>query len=287
MPGSVPDLVEDIELDPLDDLFPEVGDRRMRAFLAAYAEHGVKYRACAAAGISDRLIYTPRWRNNEAFQAAMKEAYKLSAYSLEDEARRRAVEGMRRYRFNRHGENVRHPELCECGHGLAHHPRRAPEDVPEAQVVDPETGREGIDYAVANRRPCNDPECVDADHPCTDFIGMPYYEHEYSDTLLKTLLSGARPDRYAKKTLEVKAMLAKLDVSKLPAPLVERIAAGEHPMAVLSQAVGESGLLEGGETPVLGPGEGSGGPTESGRAEVGALPPGGDADAPPAEPVDL
>ncbi len=62
--------------------------------------------------------------------------------------------------------------------------------------------------------------------------------HRYSDTLLIFLMKGLMPERYGDR-VEVGGTLANLDVSRLPDDLVERIAAGEHPLAVLASATSE------------------------------------------------
>ena len=77
-------------------------------FLGAYAECGHVREAARAANIHPSTHY--RWLANgdeycEQFRIAQIEA----ADGLESEARRRAVEGVRRYKFNRNGEPILHP----------------------------------------------------------------------------------------------------------------------------------------------------------------------------------
>ena len=55
----------------------------------------------------------------------------------------------------------------------------------------------------------------------------------YSDILLIFLLKGIRPEKYRER-MELRGALANLDLSRLPDPLIERLARGEHPMAVLA-----------------------------------------------------
>ncbi len=73
---------------------------------------------------------------------------------------------------------------------------------------------------------------------------------KYSDVLLIFLLKGLRPDRYRER-VDVRSVLAHLDVSQLPDALVARLAAGENPITVLAP------VLQAGELPRLGPGEGN------------------------------
>lgn len=220
MPGQVPDLVETLPPDP-EHPFGELRDGKMRAFCVAYAAHGSKTRAAKEAGISASLIYTRRWREDDEFQAAMARAYMMSADELETEARRRAVDGVRQYKYDRDGNPLRHPTMCECGHSIDHHPRPGPPP---------------SDGSVLHR-PCRHPDCDD----CYTFEGEAYYEHSFSDTLLKFLLTGAVPDRYSKRTVEFRGLLAKLDLTKLPDAIVDRIASGDNPLEVLAAAAAEAG----------------------------------------------
>ncbi len=59
---------------------------------------------------------------------------------------------------------------------------------------------------------------------------------EYSDILAIFLLKGLRPETY-KDRIEFKGGLAHIDLSQLPDHLLQRIASGEHPLAVLASAV--------------------------------------------------
>ena len=64
----------------------------------------------------------------------------------------------------------------------------------------------------------------------------------YDSTLLIILLKGMRPERYAER-VELKSALAHIDLTKLPDHLIERIANGEHPLAVLASAQPEHPAL--------------------------------------------
>lgn len=57
----------------------------------------------------------------------------------------------------------------------------------------------------------------------------------YDSTLLIFLLKGMRPERYADR-VELKTALSRIDLTQLPDHLLERIANGEHPLAVLASA---------------------------------------------------
>ena len=77
------------------------------------------------------------------------------------------------------------------------------------------------------------------------------------------------PDKY-KTTTEIRGLLANIDLNLLPNELVDRIAAGENPLAVLASAAKVQGtttrkLLEEVATPEEGPAP----PEEEGEAEVG------------------
>lgn len=65
-------------------------------------------------------------------------------------------------------------------------------------------------------------------------------EYQYSDLLLIFALKAALPEQY-RDTLEVRGRMLHIDMEKLPQDLVQRIAAGEHPMAVLA---GQAGALK-------------------------------------------
>lgn len=125
----------------------------------------------------------------------------------------RAVEGVRRVRFNRKtGEPLRDPLTCEvCGRPREEHPRT--------------------------------PEGEPGPHPAADCDGFEpaiYTEREYSDRLLEQLARSHLPDRYADR-LHVSSLVARLDMSKLPDMAVARIANGEDPRVVLASLLEEGG----------------------------------------------
>ncbi len=76
--------------------FAEICHPKKRAFLAAYAETGIKTRAAAMAGIAKQTLYTRQWREDAKFQAALKLAKEMACQVLEDEAARRALDGVER-----------------------------------------------------------------------------------------------------------------------------------------------------------------------------------------------
>jgi hypothetical protein len=120
---------------PAKDAAANATERHKKAMLAALAITGNVTRAADAAKVGRTTHY--EWLEADpgyakAVGAAMDEA----ADRLEDEARRRAAEGLVRYKFHQ-GSPVLHP-----------------------------------------------------------VTGEPYYELEYSDTLLIFLLKGARPHKY-------------------------------------------------------------------------------------------
>lgn len=60
---------------------------------------------------------------------------------------------------------------------------------------------------------------------------------KFSDSLTMFLLKGLRPERYGNRPeLRAAKALENLDLTQLPDPLLERIANGEHPLAVLASA---------------------------------------------------
>lgn len=107
-----------------------------RAFLAALRQTGKVCDAAAAAGVDRTLVYRIRNRNLK-FAKAWDDALEEAAGMLEDEAVRRARDGVIKYKFTSKGEPVLHP-----------------------------------------------------------VTGEPYYELDYSDTLLMFLLKGIYPDKY-------------------------------------------------------------------------------------------
>lgn len=181
------------------------------AFLTAYRRTGIVRLACEAACVGRSSHY--RWLEEDAaYRDAFELAKEDAAEVLEAEAHRRAVEGQRRYKFNKDGLPIRHPDLCECGHQRSQH-------------------------VTAGELLCADPEC----RTCGGFVGAPYYEHAYSDTLLIFTLKGLLPDKYRDR-VEVRGLLARLDINLLPNHLVARIAAGEHVEAVLASGASDAGI---------------------------------------------
>ena len=74
--------------------FAEICHPKKRAFLSAFAECGNKSRAAEMAGIVKQTLYTRQWREDREFQVALKSARVMAADVLEQEAHRRAVEGV-------------------------------------------------------------------------------------------------------------------------------------------------------------------------------------------------
>jgi hypothetical protein len=67
---------------------------------------------CKAAEVSYQTLFN--WRHNDPeFAAAVEQALRDSALVLEEEARRRAIEGLRKYRFTKDGEPIAHPVTGE------------------------------------------------------------------------------------------------------------------------------------------------------------------------------
>ena len=66
------------------------------------------------------------------------------------------------------------------------------------------------------------------------------YVREYSDLLLMFALKALRPEKYRdRQEVEIRGVMANVDLTKLPDALVARIAAGESVQAVLAGAVAE------------------------------------------------
>jgi hypothetical protein len=112
--------------------FDEIEHPQKRAFLCAFVETGRKARAAKAAGIARTMHY--HWMKQEGkegdrYREAFALAEDLAADNLEDEAVRRAVEGVRRVKFYK-GEPIRIP--LTDGHG---NPRLHPETGEPMSVV--------------------------------------------------------------------------------------------------------------------------------------------------------
>jgi len=168
-------VLQEVEFHPERSPFSEITEPKKRAFLCGYVLTGSKVRAAEAANISAAVLYTPRWQEDEAFQAAVARARIMSADVLEGEAHRRAVEGVER--------------------------------------------------------------------PVGWYMGEPGgYVREYSDILLMFILKGLLPDRYRER-VDVRGVLAHIDLRQLPDEMLGRIADGEHPLAVLAP------MLQAGQVP--------------------------------------
>lgn len=147
--------------------------------LAAYAQCGNITRAATAAGVARSMHYL--WLQEPEYADAFDRANDEAVERMEEEARRRAVEGVTRYKFDK-GRPILHPTLCICGAVKQEHD---------------ETG------------------CARTE--CKEFLSAPYTEHEYSDTLLIFLLKGAKPERYRERvehTGEVRALVVR-DIDSL------------------------------------------------------------------------
>jgi hypothetical protein len=209
-------------------------------YLMHLAREGHKGRAAEATGIHPATAW--RWKRGTDTQepapdylAALAIAEDLSDDRIEDEVRRRAMEGEPRYRFSG-ATPVRHPENCECGHNVREH-AKPPEDDDKGP------------------RPCRAFGC-----DCDRFYGEPYVEHERSDRLLGKLIEAKKPREYATRRVEY---TRQIDWDRLPDHLVARIARGEDVNAVLASAAdeGERYLLKSGAE-LGGPGAGGAGEAE-------------------------
>ena len=94
------------------------------------------------------------------------------------------------------------------------------------------------------------------EEPTGWYKGVPGgYVKKFSDSLLLALLKAYRPDKYREK-VEVRGLLANLDMNKLPHEAIERIARGEPTLAVLAdlasreQSLREHSLLPAGEADI-------------------------------------
>ena len=81
-------------------------------FLAAYEVDPCISRAAKAAKCA-RSNHSEWLNSNEAYRAAFEQAHETMVDSLEHEARRRAVEGIPRYRFNGKGEPIYDPNKVD------------------------------------------------------------------------------------------------------------------------------------------------------------------------------
>lgn len=86
--------------------------RNQGAFLAALRESGNITRSAAAVGI-DRGQHYDWLETDPTYPERAEEAFAAAADRLEEEARRRACDGLVRYKFRKDGEPLRHPETGE------------------------------------------------------------------------------------------------------------------------------------------------------------------------------
>jgi len=88
---------------------PETGlTPSQQAFLSVYAECGNITQAANAVGVSRRAHYG--WLdNNESYREHFADANETATDKLEKEARRRAIEGVRVYKFTRDGQPILRP----------------------------------------------------------------------------------------------------------------------------------------------------------------------------------
>lgn len=84
---------------------------RKRAFLAAFSECGNLTKAGRLAQVDRRMHYV--WMKDPEYAEAFREAEEVAIENLEAEARRRAVEGLRKKKFNSKGEPIIDPETGE------------------------------------------------------------------------------------------------------------------------------------------------------------------------------
>lgn len=82
------------------------------AFLSALRITGIVKRACFAASISRSRVYELRSAAPD-FAAAWDEALEDATDTLEQEARRRAIQGVQRYKFDKHGNALKNPVTGE------------------------------------------------------------------------------------------------------------------------------------------------------------------------------
>lgn len=77
---------------------PEALQPNQRAFLAAFQETGIISRACAASGVGRTSHY--RWlEEDEAYATAFERAQEIAGDTLEEEAVRRARDGVQKLKF--------------------------------------------------------------------------------------------------------------------------------------------------------------------------------------------
>lgn len=92
---------------------PKKPPRWVKGFLSALSTTGNVSSACKAVGVDRKTVYDRR-DADEAFAAAWNDALDQAADLLEEEARRRAYEGVRRYKFDR-GKPIMVPVVGDDG----------------------------------------------------------------------------------------------------------------------------------------------------------------------------
>lgn len=145
------------------DAIPEKGITSKRyLFLAAYATNGNVRQSCEIAGCHPTFIHR-LVREDPDFRAKFKLARKDSVQRLEQEARRRAEQGVQRLKFDK-GRMICIPDP-------------AGRTVKEKRLVKNGKGK---------------PKEIEVEVP----LMIPYVEHEYSDALMIFLLKANDPKKY-------------------------------------------------------------------------------------------
>lgn len=91
---------------------PAQTDAKKAAFLAAFEGCGTIRGAAAASGVADTTHYA--WLEKDAeYFTRFEAAQRKSAKAMEAEARRRAIEGVRRLKFDKNGEPLIDPATGE------------------------------------------------------------------------------------------------------------------------------------------------------------------------------
>lgn len=80
--------------DEEDRLFPHIEHEKKRAFLVAFSQTGNVTKSTEIVGIDRTTPYSDPWKEDDEFQQAWTEARRMAGDILEDEAIRRAVEGV-------------------------------------------------------------------------------------------------------------------------------------------------------------------------------------------------
>lgn len=208
--------------------FEHIVQPERRALLVALAELGIVKDACAAVGVKPQHVAI--WNRDPVFAEAYRLALELGSDALIREARRRATEGVREYKFAPTGEPLRHPTECTCGHGVDDHRREFIGTVGR-DIVAEKTARgkrTPMGQNVVTYLQCG--LCS-----CDAFFGRPYYEDKRSDLLLMFTIKGVREEY--KDAGKVQVGVFNVDAEfmrRLPDEVVERIARGEPLHQVLA-----------------------------------------------------